>query len=259
MPSRSRCGPNSKSASRSKSYPSAIISLNAGKLFSAVDPRIDLDGWYLAHNAPGGLVASARPGRGPGEIKAPLSFRSGPLAVARGDQAAQRALLRERFAGLGWEVPRLLEALPGAEEFSLDWMGQVRMDRWTSGRTALLGDAGYCPTPLTGLGTSLSLVGAYVLAGELAAAGGEHRAAFAAYDSVMRPYVRQAQELPPGGARGYAPRSRTGIALRDMSMRSMRHWPMARIMAAQFAKAAAVRLPDYAALREGRPGHRSVA
>ncbi|MCF3965170.1 FAD-dependent monooxygenase [Streptomyces fuscigenes] len=216
--------------------------------FSAVDARIALDGWYLAHNAPGGLVASARPGREPGEVKASLSFRSGPLGIERCDREARRALLRERFGGLGWEVPRLLEALGAAEDLSLDWMGQVRMERWTRGRAALLGDAGYCPTPLTGLGTSLSLVGAYVLAGELAAAGGEHRAAFAAYDAVMRPYVRQAQELPPGGVRGYAPRGRTGIALRNASMRAMGRGPMKKLMEAQFAKAGAIRLPDYAAL-----------
>jgi 2-polyprenyl-6-methoxyphenol hydroxylase-like FAD-dependent oxidoreductase len=133
------------------------------------------------------------------------------------------------------------------------------MDRWTRGRAALLGDAGYCPTPLTGLGTSLSLVGAYVLAGELAAAGGEHRAAFAAYDEVMGPYVRQAQELPPGGVSGYAPGSRAGIALRNLSMRSMNRWPMRKVMEAQFAKAGAVRLPDYEALREAGPEVRRVA
>ncbi|MCD0482562.1 FAD-dependent monooxygenase [Streptacidiphilus sp. ASG 303] len=205
-----------------------------------------LDGWFLMHNAPGGLVASARPGRLAGETKAGLSFRSEPLALDRRDTAAQRDLLARRFAGAGWEVPRLLRAMREAPDFSFDSVGQVHLDRWSRGRTVLLGDAGYCPTPLTGLGTSLALVGAYVLAGELSAAGGDHRAAFAAYDRLMRPYVAQAQQLPPGGASGYAPSGALAIRLRNASMRAMNRRPLRNLLAAQFAKARDIDLPDYA-------------
>ncbi|MGW6708135.1 FAD-dependent monooxygenase [Streptomyces sp. NPDC054956] len=212
--------------------------------FTALDD-LDLDGWFLMHNAPGGLVVSARPGRLPGEIKAGFSFRSPPLAHDRRDVAAQQELVARRFAHVGWETPRLLRAMRTAPDFFLDSMGQVRLDSWSRGRVALLGDAGYCATPLTGLGTSLALVGAYVLAGELAAAGGDHGVAFRRYDTVMRPYVTQAQQLPPGGACGYAPSGRLGIRLRDFSMRSMTRWPMRNLLAAQFAKAGDIELPEY--------------
>ncbi|GLX50262.1 monooxygenase [Streptomyces hygroscopicus subsp. hygroscopicus] len=212
--------------------------------FTATDD-LDLDGWYLMHNAPGGLVASARPGRLPGEIKAGLSFRSPPLAYDRRDVTAQQELLARRFAHVGWETPRLLRAMRTAPDFFLDSMGQVRLDRWSRGRVALLGDAGYCATPLTGLGTSLALVGAYVLAGELGTAEGDHRVALRRYDEVMRPYVEQAQQLPPGGASGYAPSGRLGIRLRDLSMRQMTRWPMRNLLAAQFAKAGDIALPEY--------------
>ncbi|WP_328707447.1 FAD-dependent monooxygenase [Streptomyces sp. HF10] len=212
--------------------------------FTATDD-LDLDGWYMMHNAPPGLVASARPGRLPGEIKAGLSFRSAPLAHDRRDIAAQHELLARRFARVGWQAPRLLRAMRTAPDFFLDSMGQVRLDGWSRGRVALLGDAGYCATPLTGLGTSLALVGAYVLAGELATAGGDHRSALRRYDEVMRPYVGQAQQLPPGGAAGYAPSGRLGIRLRDLSMRRMTRWPMRNVLAAQFAKAGNIELPDY--------------
>ncbi|TXR99741.1 FAD-binding monooxygenase [Streptomyces sp. col6] len=213
--------------------------------FTATDD-LELDGWYLMHNAPGGLVASARPGRLPGEIKAGLSFRSAPIAYDRRDVAAQRELVAQRFAGVGWETPRLLRAMQSAPDFFFDSMGQVRLDSWSHGRVALLGDAGYCATPLTGLGTSLALVGAYVLAGELAAAEGDHRIAFRRYDEVMRPYVSQAQQLPPGGgASGFAPSGRLGIRLRDLSMRQMTRWPMRNLLAAQFAKAGDIALPEY--------------
>jgi 2-polyprenyl-6-methoxyphenol hydroxylase-like FAD-dependent oxidoreductase len=213
--------------------------------FTATE-EMDLDGWYQMHNAPGGLVASARPGRLPGEIKAGLSFRSAPLAYDRHDTDAQRDLVAQRFANAGWEVPRLLRAMRTASDFFFDTMGQVHLDHWFRGRVVLLGDAGYCPTPLTGLGTSLALVGAYVLAGELATADGDHRVAFRNYERVMRPYVSQAQQLPPGGASAYAPSSALAIRLRAASTRSMTRWPMRNILAAQFAKASDIALPDYA-------------
>ncbi|WP_052229753.1 FAD-dependent oxidoreductase [Streptomyces sp. CT34] len=212
--------------------------------FTAVE-ELELDGWYQMFNVPGGLVASARPGRRAGEIKAGLSFRSAPIAYDRRDTAAQQDLVARRFAGAGWEVPRLLRAMRTASDFFFDSMGQVHLDSWARGRVVLLGDAGYCPTPLTGLGTSLALVGAYVLAGELASAGGDHRVAFRNYDESMRPYVDQAQQLPPGGVAGYAPSSALAIWLRGLSMRSMARWPMRNLLAAQFAKAGDIALPDY--------------
>jgi 2-polyprenyl-6-methoxyphenol hydroxylase-like FAD-dependent oxidoreductase len=149
------------------------------------------------------------------------------------------------FGGVGWEVPRLLRAMNAAPDFFLDSVGQVRLDRWSRGRAALVGDAGYCPTPLTRLGTSLALVGAYVLAGELAGSD-DHRVAFERYDQIMRPYVTEAQKLPPGGASGYAPSSALAIRMRAVSMRSMTRWPMRTLLAAQFAKAGNIALPDYA-------------
>ncbi|MER5867531.1 FAD-dependent monooxygenase [Kitasatospora sp. NPDC002040] len=206
---------------------------------------LDLDGWYLMHNAPGGLVVSARPGRLPGEVKAGLAFRSPPLTFDRRDLAAQQDAVARRFAGVGWQTPRLLDAMHRSTDFHLDSLGQVHLDAWCRGRVALLGDAGYSPSPLTGLGTSLALVGAYVLAGELAAAPGNPAAAFRSYDRVMRPYVAKAQQLPPGGTGGYAPNSALTIRLRALSMRSMNRWPMRQILAAQFAKAGDIDLPEY--------------
>jgi 2-polyprenyl-6-methoxyphenol hydroxylase-like FAD-dependent oxidoreductase len=209
----------------------------------------DLDGWYLMHNAPGGRVASLRPGRRAGETKAGLSFRSDPLCYDRRDADAQRDLLADRFAGVGWKVPGLLDAMRTAPDFTFDSVGQVHLPRWSNGRVVLLGDAGYCPSPLTGLGTSLALVGAYVLAGELGAADGEHRRAFDRYERVLRPYVAQAQQLPPGGVRGYAPATRLGIAAQAATMRWMSRWPLRPLLARQFAKAGDIALPDY----EGQP------
>ncbi|SDS68675.1 FAD-dependent oxidoreductase [Microlunatus soli] len=209
------------------------------------DAAIDGHGWVQMHNAPGGRVAMVRPGTSPGDLKVGLSFRSTPFDYDRRDLHAQQDILSRRFAGVGWEVPRLLDAMRSADDFFFDSMDQIHLDHWHQGRVVLLGDAGYCASPLTGLGTSLALVGSYVLAGELSAAGADHATAFARYEQIMRPYVSQAQTLPPGGAGGFAPSSRFMIKLRTASMRASLRWPLNRMMARQFAKADAIELPDY--------------
>ena len=218
-----------------------------------IPAEIDLDNWYLMHNAPGGRAVSVRPGRLPSEQKAAFSFRSNET-FDRADATAQLDLLERSFADIGWEAPQLLRAARSAPDLYLDSMGQVRLDRWSRGRVTLLGDAGYCPSPLTGLGTSLALVGAYILAGELAASSDDTPAitddaavqgAFERYEALMRPYVEQGQELPPGGVDGYAPMSQLRIALGWASMRWSQRWPMRPVMERIFGKADAIELPDY--------------
>jgi 2-polyprenyl-6-methoxyphenol hydroxylase-like FAD-dependent oxidoreductase len=205
----------------------------------------DLDGWLLMYNEPGGLVASVRPGRLSGEIKASLAFRTPPVTFDHRDTTAQKQLMTQRFSASGWEIPRLVRAMHDSPDFVLDNFGQVRMDTWSRGRVALVGDAAWCPTALTGLGTSLALVGAYVLAGELAGCRGDYQQAFTRYEELMRSYVTKSQQLPPGGVAGFAPKSSTYIALRAKSMRMMTHWPMKNLIASQFAKAKDLELPDY--------------
>ena len=167
------------------------------------------------------------------------------------DVDGQRALLSRAFAGVGWKAPMLVDAMATASDFAFTAVAQVRLPRWSRGRVALVGDAAACPTPLTGLGTSVALVQAYVLAGELARAGGDHHAAFESYEALARPYVATAQQLPPGGVNGYAPHSALTIRLRAVSMRVMTRWPMRPILERQFAKAGDIALPDYALSQAG--------
>jgi len=179
------------------------------------------------------------------EAKALLYFASDPLAYDRRDVEQQKKLVRAAYAGVGWEVPRILDGIAAATDFYFDSIAQIRMPRHHSGRVALLGDAGYCASPLSGMGTSLALVGAYVLAGELYAAGGDHEAAFARYQAEMRDYVKQCQTLPPGGVKGFAPNSAQMIRMRNLSMTMMTRWPMRALIARQFRKADAITLKDY--------------
>jgi 2-polyprenyl-6-methoxyphenol hydroxylase-like FAD-dependent oxidoreductase len=210
-----------------------------------VPAEFEIEGWCLMHNAPG-RNATLRPGRLPTEQKAGLSIRTGRTSE-RADQSDQRAVLGRQFANVGWAGRRLAEHAQTAPDFFAEHLGQVVLPHWTRSRVALVGDAGYCPSPLTGLGTSLALVGGYVLAGELADAGPTGVGpALERYEEIIRGYVHQAQQLPPGGVEGYAPRSAWRIALGPVSMRASMRWPMRLMMERIFAKADAIDLPSYA-------------
>ncbi|WP_327063849.1 FAD-dependent monooxygenase [Kitasatospora purpeofusca] len=111
------------------------------------------------------------------------------------DLAEQRRLVAGIAADLRWEVPRFLAALDDTEVFHYDVVAQIKMDRWSNDRVALLGDAGYCCSPLTGQGTSVALTAAYVLAGELHRADGDHRAAYPAYERRLREHVAANQAI----------------------------------------------------------------
>lgn len=177
-------------------------------------PRGENDGnvsrWF---NAPGGRSVFLRPDN-LGTTRAALSLQEKPRGYEKLPQDQQKALLKERFADAGWETPRVLAALDEVKDFYFEAIGQVKMKRWSRGRVALVGDAAYCASPISGMGTSLALVGAYVLAGELSRSA-DHAAAFAAYERIMRPYVDQAQDVPRAGPRIAHPRTRTGIALQQ--------------------------------------------
>ncbi|KAJ9133197.1 Monooxygenase [Coniochaeta hoffmannii] len=143
-------------------------------------------------------------------------------AVMKSGVAEQKKVWAEVFRDAGWQGQRFVDNLlndPLSEEsfYAYD-LGQVKTQTWTRGRVVLLGDAGYCPSPMTGFGTSLAMVGAYVLAGELAQHMHEGRvvdvpAALEAYAKTLRPLVEQVQKLPPGVPRIFYPKTEWGIWL----------------------------------------------
>ncbi len=99
------------------------------------------------------------------------------------------------FGSGGWKVPRLVEALRQANDLYADTVSQVRIPYWSKTRVALVGDSAFAPSFLSGQGTSLAIVGAYVLAGELASHA-DPADAFAAYEKITRPFVEANQDLP---------------------------------------------------------------
>ncbi|MDX1882914.1 FAD-dependent monooxygenase [Mycolicibacterium sp. 120270] len=216
--------------------------------FTAPD-TVDLDGWYLMYLAPGGLNASMRPTHDPATAKAGLAFASDPIEYNRHDLDEQRQILVERFAGAGWQCDALLAAAQEADDFYFDAFLQIHMPSWVSGRVALVGDAGYCASPLSGMGTSLALVGAYLLAGELGPAESFQPNgigdALQRYQARMRPYVDKCQDIPNRVDR-YAPNSATDIAINIAVMKWMQRWPIRPIASRLWFKIAdSIALPDY--------------
>lgn len=164
--------------------------------------------WY---NAPGKRSVSLRPD-GQGTTRAMLSLSREAEGEQDWSPEEQKAFLRERFAGAGWETERVLAGLADTPDFYFDVLRQVRMPRWSKGRVVLTGDAAWCVTPLGGVGATLAVTGAYVLAGELALHA-DVADALAAYEAQMRPMVADGQGTPKIAPRLMHPDSRLGIRL----------------------------------------------
>lgn len=172
------------------------------------------------------------------------------------DVAAQKAALAEFFAGCGYtaRLPQILQGLRDSEDFYLERLGIVKCESWSSvipsdngsaegespgggsgrsttpGRVVLVGDAGYCPSSKTGMGTTTAMVGAWILAGEIGTATATTTTSSAEddvidgalheYEAKLRPYVDQVQRGLPETP-GFFERSletRAGIAFLYFAM-----------------------------------------
>ncbi|WP_370413351.1 FAD-dependent monooxygenase [Streptomyces fradiae] len=209
-----------------------------------VPNHLGLDRWEVIYQMPGrdvwgAMVMSVRDNS---EARAFIGIESDepPATFLPRDTDAQKRLVARAYEGAGWELPRLLKEMWNAPDFHLDALAQIHMDAWSHGRVTLLGDAGYCASPASGQGTTMAMTAAYVLAGELAAAPGDHRAAFAAYERELRDFVAVNQDL--------------ALISRD-AMRAQREAPADQAepparhedgaFAEVFAKLGAFRLKDY--------------
>ncbi|WP_419999934.1 FAD-dependent monooxygenase [Streptomyces boninensis] len=160
------------------------------------------------------------------ELHAFLNFaHPEPPYEALRDPAAQRDLVAATFADDGWEIPELLTAMRHADDPFFDTVSQIRMPRWSSGRVALLGDAAYAPSFLTGQGSSLALVGAYMLAHSLATHSNDHKAAFTVYERDTRGFVEQNQDLVGKGGAALFPTTAEALEQRNARLRSLTTLP----------------------------------
>jgi 2-polyprenyl-6-methoxyphenol hydroxylase-like FAD-dependent oxidoreductase len=100
-----------------------------------------------------------------------------------------------------------------------DRVSQIRMDHWTKGRTALIGDAAACVSLLAGEGTGLAIAEAYVLAAALRACRGDHQLAFTRYEKCLMPFLRRKQETASRFASSFVPKTALGVSFRNVVMR----------------------------------------
>jgi 2-polyprenyl-6-methoxyphenol hydroxylase-like FAD-dependent oxidoreductase len=173
-------------------------------------PKGDLSGEFVCHLGPGRMVGRYG-AKHLDEERVIFLFRGGELDYHHRDVPRQKELLRATFAGMHPHVDDWLGELDTTPAFYFDSATQLRMDSWSRGRVTLVGDAGYCPGPAVGGSTSLAVLGAYVLAGELAAAGGDHERAFEAYEREMAEIVRRSRVFALGAAKRLVPATRTGV------------------------------------------------
>lgn len=203
----------------------------------------DNDLWRL-YNAPGRRTISLRPDMY-GTTRASFFVLKPPGDEQAWDVDRQKKWMRATFKDAGYEAPRILDGMDKADDFYFDVLRQVRVPRWSRGTVALTGDAAWCATPLAGLGTTLAIVGAYVLAVELSR-NADAASGLEAYERVMRPYVEKAQKILKAIPRLVNPNSRLGIRLLHAALRVVASPFVSKLISKLVAsKSDDFKLPDY--------------
>lgn len=159
--------------------------------------------------------------------------------------AQKKAALQQVFGDVGWECPQILAAMEATRELYFDQVSQIRLPCWSRGRVALIGDAAACVSLLAGEGTGLAIAEAYVLAGELQRAQGDHRLAYARYEERLRPFLKDKQVAATRFASAFAPKTAAGIAVRNGVSRLLRLPYVAHLIVGRQLRDE-IELPDYA-------------
>jgi 2-polyprenyl-6-methoxyphenol hydroxylase-like FAD-dependent oxidoreductase len=201
------------------------------------------EGLYVAYTAPGRYVA-----RFPVRDDKTLFFMlirdrylAGPAPTS---VAGRKAALQSAFSGVRWECPTILSALEGVEDLYFDSISQIRMDGWTKGRVALVGDAAACPSLIAGEGAGFALAEAYILAGEIHRHETNLGAALSQYEERIKPYTRRKQKYAESLAPSFAPKTALGVTARDFATLLMRLPVLPRLLMGRYFRDT-MQLPEY--------------
>ena len=143
------------------------------------------------------------------------------IAYAHHDIEAQKQILRDVFENIGWKCNDLLAQMDDVNDFYFDVVSQIKMENWSNGGVTLVGDACDCPSLLSGQGSTLAMVGAYILAGELKTANGNYKTAFENYQTIFKPFIERKQKIAQDFAKSFVPKSKFGIWLRNTMVKLM--------------------------------------
>ena len=201
--------------------PEADFRHDLGRTYAgfSVPNAYGLDHEVLLSNTPGHLAALYAVRDEP-EVTVLLAYAGPPPSADHHDLEGRRAEVARASAGQSWHVPRLLDLMRAADDLYVDTVSQIRMPAWTRGRVALVGDAGYAPSFLSGQGTSLAVVGAYVLAAALAA-DPDPAIALPAHERTLRAFVERNQSLVRSGSRIVLPTRRWELLARNVLLRTV--------------------------------------
>ncbi len=193
--------------------------------FTMATPPGIQEGWFEARMIPGTMFG-IRPDADPTTAKAILNIRGDVDPALRRDVTAQRAFIRAKLADGGWRAPEILAAMDSATDFYFDELARVDVEQMSAGRVTLIGDAACCGSPLTGMGTAMAIVSAYVLAGEIAATPDNLAGAQQRFQAAVTPFLAKAKEIPGGSVKVMLPNSTLLTALARVNMRLMMSRPM---------------------------------
>ncbi|UOE43585.1 FAD-dependent monooxygenase [Agromyces larvae] len=204
-----------------------------GAFFTMPSPADLEPDWFSMRLVPGAMLG-IRPDADPATSKAILTVRGPHDPSLRRDRAAQQEVVRQAIQGAGWHAAAVLAAMEEADDFYFDELVRVDVPDLAAGRVTLVGDAGYSGSPLTGMGTAMALVGAYVLAAELAATPGDPTGAIARYGAAIAPFLEQAKKIPGGSLSTMLPRTKLLSALSKVNVKVMLSRPLRPIMKRMF-------------------------
>lgn len=160
------------------------------------------------------------------------------------DIEKRKQILKTEFENSGWKCSELLSQIDTTTDFYFDCVSQIKMDSWHKGRVALVGDAGYCPSLLSGKGSTLAMVGAYILAGELKQANGNYQTAFEQYEIIFKPFMEKKQKAARSFAKSFIPKSNFSIWLRNQLFKLMSSPIFSKLFFNQFSDST-LKLKEY--------------
>ena len=160
------------------------------------------------------------------------------------DIEKQKEILKNEFMNIGWKCKELLSEINTTKDFYFDTVSQIKMANWSKGRISLVGDACDCPSVLSGKGSTLAIVGAYILAGELKQANGNYEIAFDNYEKILKPFMDKKQKSAQAFAKSFVPKSNFGIWLRNKAFKLMSLPFVSNLLLNQF-KDNGLKLKDY--------------
>ncbi|QLY28544.1 FAD-dependent monooxygenase [Nocardia huaxiensis] len=200
--------------------------------------------WMTIHPVPSASVG-VRADADPATSKAIITLRTEQNPALRRDVAAQQQLIRDMLAGAGWKAPEILAAMDSTPDFYFDELVRIDMPTLSAGRVTLLGDSAFCGSPMTGMGTAMAIVGAYVLAGEIASTPGDLAAALARYEEIVTPFLAKAKEIPGGGIKMMLPTSEFGLKAAQLMGKLMTTKIMRPVMMKMLDQTEDYVLPEY--------------